>query len=94
MKDAWIKKYLQVPDTFIPGKGGKDGGLADGPRDHLFMSAARSDQIAQAGQHGEASLFTRFLVHEVETHGGSVTFEQLIEHIGRKIIYSSSGTSI
>lgn len=86
-KDPWISDHLQLPTEYLQSKSGDttDHSVFDGPSSHILLAACGSDQVASAGSGGRPSVFTYFLVREMERGGANQTFAELMTRVGAAI---------
>lgn len=78
-KDPWVADALVLPEEFLTAaeRAGTNQDLLDGPADHILFAACSSSQVASAGQGGRPSVFTYFLVLELERAGPDVRWSDL-----------------
>lgn len=87
MKDPWVSRQLEMPDSFLSAGARKsgDGAMIDGPSDHILLAACEPHQVATAGAGGTPSIFTYFLITEMERGGTGQSFVELMDRVEKSL---------
>ncbi|MGD8452810.1 MAG: caspase family protein [Phycisphaerae bacterium] len=86
LKAPWIQEHLVLPTEYIPSKGDAgEGHFVDSPRHHVLWAGCADDETSRAGVNGRPSVFTRFLVDEIDGNGTRITMREFMDHVRARV---------